>query len=280
MFTYDEYRDVCDSYGVGLNDSLNNAARDSSVYGNIYTPSPTLAAVANAGKLVRVPKPRALSVEPFPEEAFEIEDIGMHSLVAIVNASHSRVTRPRPLPADSFHFKHVIKRDVRDINTCARADNYFYKTITDIATDYRGSETGYHIIRKGVTPILLTKYRGEPSSLSLVDMVINGFPFPRGSLFRADIALRAFGAGAVREGATRFAVYSGAAEILPHTAIARLTFLRLSALCLPSGERGRFKSGKPRLSNVDETVRDTLTIDDIRRQLAELIKANPARRRR
>jgi len=274
MFTYDEYQEFCGDNGVRLNGAIDLAAKTCEVDAAIYTPSSSLAAVAQAGMMLRTLGPRPLSNRPFPAEALQIEEIGMNCLVAIVNATHASDTSV----ADQSPKRKPKRLDqtTRPVGVCDKAEGYFYETVADIQTGRAGDNNGYHIIHEDGDPALLTKRRGEPSTVALRRTIAAGIPFPPGSLFRADIQRSAFGTEPVRMGTTKYDVVAGATEIIPYSAVAKLVFLRLSALSLPPNERHIFVPKVSSLTGGGLTVRDELTIDDIRQLLTAVVQTHRA----
>jgi hypothetical protein len=84
-------------------------------------------------------------------------------------------------------------KEPKTISACSYAETAFSETIHEIEFDLMSEhrevgqeDRGCDVFVHNGEPIFLRKSQGEPSSLSLADITVNGVPYPRGSIFRVE----------------------------------------------------------------------------------------------
>ena len=186
-----------------------------------WTPNNWYAAIAAAGQILRKDPTQHLANSPVRKQ-FHLghKNVLQTYLTDIVNASITPVHSNDPYT--SFNCSGAKKLD-----TCRGAEISYCSTFK--ALEVFGSheyQIGYTIFRNAQWgAVALRKHFGEPSTLSLVDIVINGIPYPAGSFFRADLAHEDTFDG------------DKAIKVLPANRIDRIGFLRLSPFAVPPRQR-------------------------------------------
>lgn len=148
------------------------------------------AAVVEAGDILRKNPDRKLAdatiVPPANERHPLNRSLAARTLIGMVNASVERL----PATGRDNTFECL---GTRAIEACLTADRDFGRVIRQMRAPGKlltGEDqvVGYQLItgeRNG--PLAVRKGVGEPSTLSFVDMTINGIPYPAGSILRAEI---------------------------------------------------------------------------------------------
>jgi hypothetical protein len=168
-------------------------------------------------------------------------DTAATTLQRIVNASIVPVEADPSTPS-------FVCEGAKTISACGYAEVAFSKVIAQKITeaDKRppGIEdrwSGGDIFTEGDVPIFIRKSDGEPSALSLRDIVVNGIPYPKGSILRVD-TYREYQEGSPPQPAPHRLCQVEARKI------AKVAFIRLSAWAFSPQERA------------DKTTWDTLFI--------------------
>ncbi len=85
---------------------------------------------------------------------------------------------------------------IRPLDVCTDAEETFAETIMACEGDDSGlSAKNWRILVDGGTPVAITKKYGAPSTLSLVRVMINGVPYPEGSILRMGLGRKIEGEG-------------------------------------------------------------------------------------
>jgi hypothetical protein len=249
---------LCDDQSIRLHDEIEHSV-DASIKSQAYchTPEDILLAVAQSGKLLRkcpslnlangmivIPDTSSLSV---PAKTF----------IEIVNASLvplQKISSARSIPF--FEAENCCSLD-----TCKYAETSFGNIISSVLAQKARSGTGYQTFRtQRGRPLFVRKGSGEPSALTLVDIVINGIPYPAGSLVRIDHFMDK------KKRILDRAPLNGI-EDLTVTGIDRIAFLRLSAFALDSLRRRVMTNGYTDFKPWQQVELQDMTIDKLRRSL-------------
>lgn len=142
-----------------------------------HEPHQTLAAVAEAGRLLRKDPERKLADGLIRPTDTISNDIGALALTRMINASID------PVIDAEVVFPSGSSCDVRAIEVCRTAEKDFAFMIEDLKKQEDVDEGGEIIVDNSGSPIMLRKASNVPSSLSLTELVVNGIPYPAGSLF-------------------------------------------------------------------------------------------------
>lgn len=216
-----EFDKICRSREVGLNEILREsllASLEASWFddpiSNGGTPTQLLSAVSAAGDLVmglpheplaknRISLPLAARRDPV---ATVLERIVNSSINPISSASNS---------FDSYH---------HSLDSCSEAEHRFLETFLSLQRSRQTGQValGCQIVIKDERPLMLTKNNPIKSSINFRDIVIDGIPYPAGSILRTK----------VDEGSPFYGIPKEGVQILPFEEITGVGFLRLSAFFL------------------------------------------------
>ncbi len=171
-------------------------------------------AVAAAGAALRRDPSVKLVNSPIPNELIDENDLVQVALWRILNASLNRESGDGVVPAFTCG-------PVRPIDCCSAADGGFARTVQACG----GSDNGlnWRIIVDDNNPIAITKKSGVQSTLSLVPILINGVPYPEGSILRIGLARRIEGEGPKKKDLR---------VTVPIEEVSRVGFPRLSAIAV------------------------------------------------
>ena len=226
----------CEAVDAGLHVWLITAAQaGASSLLSTYEPTPIYAAIAQAGDLLRK-QPGTKLANGFVPEGEATDGTARRVLAAIINAS---------LDPGSFVSpdRTFIGKEVRKVAVCDLAERYFADTIAHMEhvldpahheappDDY--DEMGYQVIvGADGQAIAIRKSGAHNSTLSLVDLTINGIPYPAGSLLRMEVT-----SDPVEDNITTLDVPDGEFTIIDSSQVTNVAFMRLSAWALVPAER-------------------------------------------
>lgn len=212
-------------------------------------PVPLLSAVAEAGEILRSNPNAELADKLITPTPVIGRDVGALTLTRIINASIEPITEATS--------RSVVCEKAHEVNVCDSAETYFADVIKALRTK-NPAEGGCELITDDDGQvILIRKGIGEPSALSLHELVVNGIPYPPGSLF----SLHAVGDYNKRRG------WELPKDFLPDRIhifgserVAKLGFMRLSAYALKDrGVRKAFLGLPDYESNLNTVLRATPT---------------------
>lgn len=188
--------------------------------------SDLLKAIFAAGRLLREQPHLRLADYPIAPSPWA-EDTTVETLIAIVNASIT----PQFFTMTQHNFISPLGK-VEDI--CDYADTGFANTLGWLgwAAYSDNIPMGCQLYMADDEPLLLRKSDGVPSALSLESLIINGIPYPAGSILRLDAV------GDHRDQPAHLQ-WPSKVELRPLDDITNLSFQRLSAFALTTGERAK-----------------------------------------
>jgi hypothetical protein len=230
--SFSDFNRECRSSGIQISDSLlsdpyfyiGRAAKS--------RPNAWYGAIAAAGNILRLDPSTELVDQTIPEELIEQPTIAQSTLIGILNSSRKRVTGEDP--GTTFE----CEAGAPGHYFCIATESHFartFETIDDpeaVAID-PSSAPGWTIVTSnaevvGVQEKIGPQHRiGPHRLLAMTDYVVNGIPYPKGSIYRIGLPKRA----QPQIGNARLAIPSGM--------IRPIAFLRLSAFAIPPSDRKR-----------------------------------------
>lgn len=240
--TYRGFKNECDRQGAKLHSGLANLETPvSDDEFRIDAPSPMLKAVATAGGMLREDPTATLAEQPIkPEAKFERSSIA-RALIGIINAS----IKPEVGPVD-------LPYTWEGVDVCRQADFKFLDLINQLS---EGAGAG-QIIGSGQPALLRKTQNGEKSALSVRDLVVNGIPYPAGSIFKVKMS-------------DEDELSTHMPDVLQSVDLSRvggLGFMRLSVFAVDENERAsNFRSLDLSSPDADSDTRTlgTMTIGDV-----------------
>lgn len=227
-----EFMTVCEQQDVQLDeDCLEPVISRQPTTGKGHEPTPMFGVIAEAGRLLRKESDRSLASQPIRNLKPFNGDVAATTLANIINASIEPVS-----PAeDIFSFD---CRDRLNINACPYAELGFAATYKDMRRMtqidiFGGCEI---ILDKTDQPVFVRKAEGVASGLSLKPFVVNGIPYPAGSIARVELDTDYTD----EDNHKVPVVCGGEIDVVSHEAITGVAFRRLSAFALPPGQRSAF----------------------------------------
>lgn len=225
MISFEAFTDNCAASGVELHKDFVTRL---DLGEPVDCPDDWFEAVARAGRLLRADPALELTDTTVGTEIFNcaandltVEQVVLHG---ILNASKYRMGNASP--GRSFRCANR-----KSLPGCSDAEGYFGQVVTAMADTSRLSDRegnvaqhGWSLVLDGREPIAIKKVAeayGKPSALSLVELTVDGVPYPAGSLLRVD----------TREDLRHEQLF------IPGDTVVSAGFLRLSAFALPPDER-------------------------------------------
>ena len=178
-------------------------------------PTPILGAISGAGDILMGKPGESLADRQMRIPLSFHRDITAVALARVINAS---VESPIVQPKSAVRFESTNNSTC----SCAKAEHLFLETfraLSDI-TSLGEVALGCQLIVKNDQPIFVRKREGEKTSLTLREIIIDGIPYPAGSIVDTKF----------RDG--DLLIPSSGAEAIPAELIEAVSFLRLSAFAL------------------------------------------------
>jgi len=224
-----------------------------------YQPDDWYGAVAKAGEILRQRPYVELVNTPITDQLFGDGSLTLPQMTfkGIINASRDRIANQNP--ATTF-----FCRGAKRVDSCSSAEGGFGLTINNMTHGHKARDSrrsgedyykrfGWTIIIDDDMPVGITKRYGQPSTLALSPITINGIPYPAGSLLRMNTLKK----GYHHEAEER-------RTFVPGERIAFASFLRLSAFALPAEERKTFQHAIGNVSEQPGEIVRTWSIEKIR----------------
>ncbi|MDB5185957.1 MAG: hypothetical protein JWL85_480 [Candidatus Saccharibacteria bacterium] len=228
------FETICADQNVELHDNILAAVLEGrATYSHCFTPSLLLAAVAEAGNILRRDPEAELATKPLELPSTCAHDIGFTALRDMVNAS---IEPQRAKDLDTY----FRCEGADEVETCSHAEEYFASTFLTMSGSSGDDQYEFQIITAGDRPIFVRKNLGMPSALALVDFNVNGIPYPAGSIANVNLVSDYVLGHKGKPVRRRPLIQDGCSEILPVESVSKVAFMRLSAFALPAGQRGAF----------------------------------------
>jgi hypothetical protein len=225
---------ICAEQGVRLDPRIDRAlATGRSQAFQSYEPCSVLAAISEAGRVLRTnPKKRlATGIIDQPRDLQPVK--GLEVLFGVLNASVNRVAPEPGIPS----FTHGPSR--RKIDSCLFAEKSFIALSKALERSLDGGyvDRGGQIIEDDGAPVMLRKAHGVKSALTLTPININGVVYPEGSI----VLPRVLGSDGKPLTPSKTRV-----DVVPIENVKEVFFGRVSAYGLPVDERVDYFQVDPR----------------------------------
>lgn len=204
-----------------------------------YAPNLVLKGIAFAGQILRKDPDTALVDKPIELTKKVPRGSLGHLFLDILNGSIE--------PVNDVSRVSFVCAGALSAEACAYAETGFANAIKGLRNYVQDRDTPSGFLRSIVyvdennSPTILQKYDGAKTGLTLAPIVINGIPYPPGSIARVETT-----ADYYRDAAESSAHISWqdriGPEVAPTVAISKIGFKRVSAYGLPVGERGVFEN--------------------------------------
>lgn len=225
---YSDFILACERSNIQLHDAL----RGCNQYpGSCFSPGEWYDAIANAGETLRLEPEAELASAALSDDLLDANDgIAQGALKGIVNSSIDRVGIDEIPAGRSF-----ICDGANRVPNCSDAERLFSGLLSQMAwhsSPIKIPNRAPIMSRWGIvtddtnSPIGITKFNGERSTLSLEEISVNGVVYPPGSLFRMD-TLRHKRRGEIGH------------SIIPSNRISHAAFMRLSGFAIGPEDRRR-----------------------------------------
>lgn len=232
---------VCRLQQVSLNGDFLKLVREGPADPNCFAPTPMLKAIVDAATLLRqadlAGSQVALADKPVELPESWQEDTAAAALIDILNASLEPVE-----PDDTTISWATDAHKIRE--TCEYAEPAFALAALTATADQPNhvETTDIHIaVRPDDRPVFMKKGTfsgnfGMPSSLTFERVVISGVPYPPGSILSTPRKFQNDEPVARFPDSRGYGMHPGL-RVVPVSEFRAATFLRLSALAFPPGER-------------------------------------------
>jgi hypothetical protein len=259
MTSFRGFHKECLRQDVELHDYVLDAGyRGRSSLSHTAEPNGLYAAVSEAGYCLRENAGLQLAnkcLEPMRSEKNPVAGF----LRAIINASIAPVTAQGKELAFVCH-------GAQQLDTCFGADRLFVEVIEQMRNPfvpvlgYRAGYTGYQILRSNEGQAVgVRKAIGAPSTLFFETAVINGVPYPPGSIMRLENAADDWSNGYLR-------IRSDVQSSLRVESTSSIGFMRLGAFAVPPEQRRRdFLRKRQYHTDEGREIMTRFTIEEVQR---------------
>lgn len=179
MVTFDTFHNVCVQQGVELDPRIISSGQGINTLPYCYTPTDVLTAVAGASALARNTPGANLANKAISGKPWE-NDLAARTLQHIINGSVAPLSNTAP--QTTFTSDKTSK-----LNTCLEAEYRFIELFRSLQRYASGSAPITAILKGELFvanngPLMIRKFNGQPSTLTLNRIVVNGIPYPPGSI--------------------------------------------------------------------------------------------------
>lgn len=238
-------------------------------------PTRTLEVLAFAGRLLRKdPNIELVDRAVIPTDYLPEGSTG-RMLLDVLNASHT--------PVDGGDRPTFTCQMPIDVMACGYAEAGFLTAISRLRKEAVGHRTADrkpgHVtvfVDQEGDPLLVQKSDGERSALSVGEIVINGIPYPAGSLFGIRTLLDYH---VTRSDSRHLPQLNHQLSVLPAAMVSHISFKRLSAYGVPVAERGKVFMATTKNQEGDRFTHRgyELTLDEIKEYAVKAVARENAR---